>query len=117
MENMTKEQRLKRSIERMKFMVGESRTPIIIIANEAEIILRYFYGGFWKAILNMIWHRWTGSYFYYRFIYSVLHRKELKEIEKDIEEMEKEIEKDLEEALGLLPNVSYKLQDGTKWVS
>lgn len=88
------DERLKRSIERMKFFVGESRTPAIVIAKEAEIMLIYFYGGFWKTIFKMIWNRWTGSYFYYRFIYSALHRKELKELEKDMEE---EIEKDLED--------------------
>jgi len=125
---MTKEidERLKRSIERMKFFVGESRTPTIIIAKEAEMILKRFYGGFWRTIFKMIWNHWTGSYFYYRFIYSVFHRKEIKKLEKELEEMEKEIEKGLleeAEVLGLLEEAEVlglfpsKSQEDIKWVS
>jgi hypothetical protein len=83
------DKRLKRSIERMKFFVGDSRTPVIIIVAEAEIILRYFYGGFFRMFFKMIWKSWSNSFLYYKFIFPVFHRKEWKELEKDLEDFER----------------------------
>jgi len=82
------DERLKRSIERMKFFVGDSGTSVNIIAAEAEIILRYFYGGFLRMIFKMICRYWSHSFLYYKFIFPVFYRKEWKEFEREWKELE-----------------------------
>jgi hypothetical protein len=49
-----------RSKERMKFFIeNRDLVPNILIANEAELLLTHYYGGFCRMLLNVIWNHIT----------------------------------------------------------